>query len=192
LIVDEAHAVGVYGARGSGLIEQHGVAAEVFLSINTAGKALGVSGAFVCGPAAAIDYLVQLARPFIFSTAPPPALAAALEASLDIVQAEPHRRTLLLERAERLRGRLLASAVSVGAGASHIVPVVIGENAAAVAVADALQADGFDVRAIRPPTVPTGTARLRLSVNVNLTDEMIDRLATSLVSAIDRCSAVSL
>ena len=192
LIVDEAHAVGVYGARGSGLVEQHGIAEEVFLSINTAGKALGVAGAFVCGPAPAIDYLVQRARPFIFSTAPPPALAAALEASLDIIQDEPQRRMLLLERAARLRGRLLASAVPVVSGTSHIVPVVIGENGAAVAVADALQADGFDVRAIRPPTVAAGTARLRLSVNVNLTDAAIERFVTSLVLAIDRCSAVSL
>ena len=85
LIVDEAHAVGIYGVRGSGLLEEHGVADRVLLSVNTAGKALGVAGAFVAGPAWAIDYLIQRARPFIFSTAPPPALAAALGASLDIV-----------------------------------------------------------------------------------------------------------
>ena len=83
LIVDEAHAVGVYGERGSGLIEEQGVGDRVFLSVNTAGKALGVSGAFVAGPAWAIDYVIQRARPFIFSTAPPPALASALDASLD-------------------------------------------------------------------------------------------------------------
>jgi 8-amino-7-oxononanoate synthase len=193
LIVDEAHAVGVYGAHGSGLVEHRGIEEDVFLSINTAGKALGVSGAFVCGPACAIDYLVQRARPFIFSTAPPPALAAALEASLDILDAEPQRRAVLLAQAERLRVRLLASGIPVGPGASHIVPVLIGENDAAVMVAEALQADGFDVRAIRPPTVPDGTARLRLSVNVNLTDEIIERFVTSLSAAMPRsCSAVSL
>ena len=86
LIVDEAHAVGIYGARGSGLVEELGIERDVFVSINTAGKALGVAGAFVAGPAWAIDYLVQRARPFIFSTAPPPAVAAALEASLAIVR----------------------------------------------------------------------------------------------------------
>ena len=85
LIVDEAHAVGVFGTRGSGLIEASGIDADVFVSVNTAGKALGVSGAFVAGPAWAIEHLVQRARPFIFSTAPPPAVAGALDASLSII-----------------------------------------------------------------------------------------------------------
>ena len=93
LIVDEAHAVGIYGARGQGLSD------DVFVSINTAGKALGVAGAFVAGPEWAIEYLVQRARPFIFSTAPPPAVAAALEAGLDVIEAEPERRERLLELA---------------------------------------------------------------------------------------------
>ena len=191
LIVDEAHAVGVYGARGSGLIEEHGIGDRVFLSVNTAGKALGVAGAFVAGPAWAIEYLIQRARPFIFSTAPPPALAAALEASLDIVAAEPERRAALLDRAETLRVRLLTAGVPVAPGTSHIVPVVIGDNDAAVAVARALQADGFDVRAIRPPSVPPGTARLRISVNVHLTDDLIDRFVAALSVAMHTCSAGS-
>jgi 8-amino-7-oxononanoate synthase len=184
LIVDEAHAVGVSGERGSGLIEEHRLADGVFLSVNTAGKALGVAGAFVAGPAWAIDYLIQRARPFIFSTAPPPALAAALDASLDILEQEPWRRAVLRERAEQLRVRLLTASVPVSPGTSHIVPVIIGDNDAAVAVAEAMQADGFDVRAIRPPTVPPDTARLRISVNVNLTDDLIERFVASLVSAI--------
>jgi 8-amino-7-oxononanoate synthase len=191
LIVDEAHAVGVYGARGSGLIEEHGVGEQVFLSVNTAGKALGVAGAFVAGPAWAIEYLIQRARPFIFSTAPPPALAAALDTSLDIVEEEPQRRAVLLDRAEKLRVRLLTAGVPVAPGTSPIVPVVIGDNDAAVAVAQAMQADGFDVRAIRPPTVPPGTARLRISVNVNLTDELIDRFVAALSVAMHTCSAGS-
>ena len=184
LIVDEAHAVGVYGERGTGLIEAHGIADRVFLSINTAGKALGVSGAFVAGPAWAIDYLVQRARPFIFSTAPPPALAAALDASLDVIEGEPQRRALLRATVEKLRARLAAAGVPAGTGSSHIIPIVIGDNAAALAAAEALQAAGFDVRAIRPPTVPPGTARLRLSVNVNLTDDLIDRFVPALASAL--------
>jgi 8-amino-7-oxononanoate synthase len=191
LIVDEAHAVGVYGARGSGLIEEHGVGEQVFLSVNTAGKALGVAGAFVAGPAWAIEYLIQRARPFIFSTAPPPALAAALDTSLDIVEEEPQRRAVLLDRAEKLRVRLLTAGVPVAPGTSPIVPVVIGDNDAAVAVAQAMQADGFDVRAIRPPTVPPGTARLRISVNVNLTDDLIDRFVAALSVAMHTCSAGS-
>lgn len=184
LIVDEAHAVGVYGAKGSGLIEEYGLEDDVFVSVNTAGKALGVSGAFVAGPEWAIDYMIQRARPFIFSTAPPPSVAAALDASLDIIEAEPDRRAALLERAQTLRMQLRAAGAPVPEGASHIVPVLLGDNDRAVAIAEALQADGFDVRAIRPPTVPPGTARLRISVNVNLTAASIDRFVRTLVAAL--------
>ena len=184
LIVDEAHAVGVYGAKGSGLIEAHGVEEDVFLSVNTASKALGVSGAFVAGAEWAIDYLIQRARPFIFSTAPPPSIAAALDASLDIVEQEPERRSALLERARALRIQLRAAGIPLPDGTSPIVPVLLGDNGRAVAVAEALQADGFDVRAIRPPTVPPGSARLRISVNVNLTDELMNRFATALAATL--------
>jgi 8-amino-7-oxononanoate synthase len=171
LIVDEAHAVGVYGECGRGL------AGDVFLSINTAGKALGVSGAFVAGPAEAIEYLIQRARPFIFSTAPPPAIAAALEASLEVMANEPERRERLLARARYLRERLGL------AGDSPIIPIIIGENERAVAVARQLQAAGFDVRAIRPPTVPAGTARLRITVNQGLSEELLDQFVEVLAAA---------
>jgi len=168
LIVDEAHAVGIYGARGSGLIEAAGICHDVLVSIDTAGKALGVSGAFVSGPAWAIDYLIQRARPFVFSTAAPPALADALEASLDIVRAEPERRDRLASRVRRVRGGLVRAGVGVLPEGSQIVSVVIGDNEHAVAVAQTLQADGFDVRAIRPPSVPPGTSRLdRKSTRLN-------------------------
>ncbi len=168
LIVDEAHAIGVYGECGRGL------AGDAFLTINTAGKALGVSGAFVAGPADAIEYLIQRARPFIFSTAPPPAIAAALEASLEVIADEPERRERLLARARYLRERLGL------AGDSPIIPIIIGENERAVAVARELQAAGFDVRAIRPPTVPVGTARLRVTVNQGLSEEVLDRFVEAL------------
>ena len=191
LVVDEAHAVGVYGERGSGLVEELGLGDRVFLTINTAGKALGVSGAFVAGPAWAVDYMVQRARPFIFSTAPPPAVAAALEASLSIIEREPERRADLRELAATLRERLMIAGVNVGPGSSHIVPVIIGDNDPTVAVADALQADGFDIRAIRPPTVAPGTARLRLSVNIGLSDAIIDRFVASLVAALAHSGACS-
>jgi 8-amino-7-oxononanoate synthase len=171
LIVDEAHAVGVYGERGQGLGD------DAFVSVNTAGKALGVAGAFAAGPEWAIEFLVQRARPFIFSTAPPPAVAAALDASLDLIEAEPQRRARLLELAAYLRQRLGVS------GESQIIPVVLGLNERAVAVAAALQREGFDVRAIRPPTVPEGTARLRISVNVNLSETILDRFVDALCAA---------
>lgn len=186
LIVDEAHAVGVYGARGSGLIEERGIADDMFLSINTVGKALGGSGAFVAGPDWAIEYLIQRARPFIFSTAPPPSLAGAIETSIDIIEQEPQRRQRLRELAAKLRGRLAAAGVPIGPGCSHIIPVLIGDNDAALAIAERVQSDGFDVRAIRPPTVPSGTARLRVSVNVNVTEEMIEEFVASLTSAFAR------
>jgi len=186
LIVDEAHAVGIYGGRGSGLIEEHGVAEHVFLSVNTAGKALGVCGAFVAGPAWAIEYLIQRARPFIFSTAPPPSVASALYASLTVVEHEPERREHVRELAATLRQRLNAAGVPTGEGHSHIVPIVIGDNQAAVTVAELLQHDGFDVRAIRPPTVPPGTSRLRVSVNAHLSAEVIERFALALTSALTR------
>jgi len=171
LIVDEAHAIGVYGTRGEGL------AGEVFVTINTAGKAMGVSGAFVAGPADAIEYLIQRARPFIFSTAPPPATAAALEASLEVIASEPERRKRLLARACYLRKRLGL------AGDSPIIPVIIGDSERTVAVACELQAAGFDLRAIRPPTVPPGTARLRVAVNQGLSEEVLDRFVTALEAA---------
>ena len=194
LVVDEAHAVGVYGERGSGLIEREGLDAEGLISINTAGKALGVAGAFVSGPAWAVDYLIQRARTFIFSTAPPPALAAALEASLTVVEEEPGRRARVADRARYLRDRLARARIPVAPGSSQIVPVVVGANDRAVAVAAALQRRGFDVRAIRPPTVPAGTARLRLAVNAGLSeavlDEFVDALGAALQEA-DACSAVS-
>lgn len=182
LIVDEAHAVGIYGERGSGLVEALEVGRDVLVTVNTAGKALGVSGAFVAGPAWAIEYLVQRARPFIFSTAPPPAVAGALEASLAIVAAEPDRRATLLRLARYLRDRLTHEGVPVAPGDSPIVPVIVGENERALAVAQAVQAQGFDVRAIRPPSVPPGTARLRIAVNVGLDEPTLDRFAVALAS----------
>jgi 8-amino-7-oxononanoate synthase len=195
LIVDEAHAVGIYGASGSGLIEAAGVGGDVLVSINTAGKALGVGGAFVAGPRWAIDYMVQRARPFVFSTAPPPALADALDASLDVIAAEPERRERLVSRVRRLRARLAQDGIGVPAEGSQIIPIVIGDNDRTVAVALALQEDRFDVRAIRPPTVPVGTARLRVSINVGLSDDTIDRFAAALTAALKEvglCSTGSL
>jgi 8-amino-7-oxononanoate synthase len=194
LIVDEAHAVGIYGARGSGLIEAAAIDEDVFLSINTAGKALGVGGAFVTGAAWAIDYLVQRARPFIFSTAPPPAMAAALDAALTVIEDEPERRTQLLERARLLRELLIAGGVPARAGDSQIIPVILGDNARAVAVAAMMQQAGFDVRAIRPPTVPPDTARLRISVNFNLDETILRRFAETLIAALAEttlCSVAS-
>jgi 8-amino-7-oxononanoate synthase len=180
LIVDEAHAVGIYGNHGSGYVEHTGTGDGVFLTVNTAGKALGVAGAFVAGPAWAIDFLIQRARSFIFSTAPPPPVAAALEASLDAIRDEPERRIQLLEKCALLRRLLSDSGLEIPSSNSQIIPVVLGDNQRACSAADALQREGFDVRALRPPTVPIGTARLRVTVNVGLDESTLRRFALAL------------
>jgi 8-amino-7-oxononanoate synthase len=183
LIVDEAHAVGVYGATGSGLIEDADVDRSVFLSINTAGKALGVAGAFVAGSATAIDYLIQRARTLIYSTAPPPSLADALDASLSIVENEPARRLHVGALASMLRARLARKGLTSAKG-GHIIPIVLEDATRTVDVAAALAASEFDVRAIRPPTVPVGTSRLRVSINARLDTDTLDRFATTLETVI--------
>jgi 8-amino-7-oxononanoate synthase len=185
-IIDEAHAIGLYGDRGAGLIEATGIADDVFLSVNPAGKALGLAGAFVAGPAWAIDYLVQRGRTFVFSTAPPPSMAAALDTALDLVGEESERRVRLHELVGSLRAMLADEGLHVAREGSQIIPVLIGENSRTVTVANALEAEGFDVRAIRPPTVPDGTARLRISVNTGLDESILRRFSQSLKAALSR------
>jgi 8-amino-7-oxononanoate synthase len=191
LIVDEAHAVGTVGIYGSGLIEEAGIGTDVFLSLNPAGKALGVGGAFVAGPTWAVDYLVQRARSFIFSTAPPPAMVDALDASLDVIRDEPERRTRLLNLSVKMREELVAKGIRIGPGCSQIIPVIIGDSEPAVNVAELLQAQGYDVRAIRPPSGAPGACRLRLSVNINLDERTIDEFSTALAEALDQYAPVT-
>lgn len=175
LIVDEAHAVGVYGEHGSGLIEHTGCEGSVFLSINAAGKALGVSGAFVCGPTWATDYLIQAARSFVYSTAPPPAVAEALSESLDMLPETASQRLAIRALGAELRNQLNMRMTS-----SPIVPVIIGDSEKAVEISGRLRERGFDLRAVRPPTVPEGTARLRISINASLTSDDVLKLSASL------------
>ena len=186
LVVDEAHAVGVFGASGSGLIESFGIDGEVFLSINPAGKALGAAGAFVAGDDWAIDYLIQRARPFIFSTAAPPAIADALQASIEIVRDEKERREKLLNLSAFFRRLLSENGIKVADENSQIVPVIIGESRRAVIIAEHLQANGFDVRAVRPPTVPENTARLRVSLNANLSEDILREFVNHLTTVVRR------
>ncbi len=183
LIVDDAHATGLYGERGSGLVERFGVAGRVAAVVSTGGKALAAAGAFVAGPAVLVDYLVNRCRSFVFSTAASPLVVLALEEALDRVAAEPERRRRVLARAARLRVALGAAGLDCGAGDGPIVPVILGENRRALAVAARLQAAGFDVRAIRPPTVAPGSARLRISVHADHDEATIDRLAGAIVEA---------
>ncbi len=189
LIVDDAHATGIYGERGSGLAERFGVARRAAAVVSTGGKALAAAGAFVAGPAVLVDFLVNRCRSFIFSTAASPLVVLALEEALDRVVAEPERRRRVLARAGRLRSTLVAAGLDCGpppgpeGEASPIVPVILEENRRALEVADRLQAAGFDVRAIRPPTVAPGSARLRISVHADHSEETLDRLARAIVRA---------
>lgn len=180
LIVDEAHATGLYGERGSGLLEEQGVERRVTAVVSTLGKAFGLAGAFVAGPQVVIDYLVNRCRPFVFSTAISPLLLHGVDLVLDRIAAEPERRARALTLADRLRLKLRTRVFDFLRSEGPIVPVILGDNRRAVAVAEALQARGFDVRAIRPPTVAPGSARLRISVHADRTEAEIDALADAL------------
>ena len=144
--------------------------------MHTGGKALGSGGAWVAGPAVLREVLVNRARTFIFSTAPLPVLAAALGAGLDLVAREPERRSEVRRKAALLRAAL-AEADVAAPGASQIVPVIVGSNDAALALQDDLSSAGFDVRAVRPPSVPAGSARLRVTVRYPVADTDLRRFA---------------
>jgi len=185
LIVDDAHGVGVFGEeRGSGLTERFGVEKRVLAIVSTFGKAFGLFGAFVAGPQVVIEYLINRCRSFIFTTAVPPLLLYGVEAGLDLLDAEPERRKRVCLLADRLRQPFKEAGLDTLQSAGPIVPVVLGKSERAVAVAQHLQRKGFDVRAIRPPTVAPGTARLRISVHANHTEQQIDQLAEAVEKAI--------
>ncbi len=166
LLVDEAHATGIWGEQGHGLTEKFASHPQL-IAVHTCGKALGAAGALVCAPATLIDYMIDKSRSFIYSTAPPPINAISVNAALNLLTTEPWRR-------EQLRGmvttanRTLENKFGIKGSGTQIIPFLLGEDRVAVLVAQQLQAAGFDVRAIRPPTVPEGTARLRISITLNV------------------------
>ncbi|MER8435912.1 8-amino-7-oxononanoate synthase [Mesorhizobium sp. M1312] len=182
LVVDEAHATGVWGPDGRGLAAAF-EGRDNIVALHTCGKALGASGALVTGPETLCDYLVNRCRPFIYATAPSPLMAVAAREALAVLSDEPMRRVRLHERVA-LAGRQLAERCGVKPSGSQIQPVVIGENRRTMAVATALQARGFDIRGIRPPTVPEGTSRLRISLTLNVDDADISALVEALVEVL--------
>lgn len=186
LLIDEAHATGVFGPDGRGLAAAL-EGRENVVTLRTCGKALGCEGALLCGPRVMRDFLVNRGRQFIFSTAPSPLMAAAVRAALGLIVAEPERRTALHALARRA-GAALAR-LGVPDSGSQILPVILGSDARAMASAAALQHAGFDVRGIRPPTVPEGTARLRLSITLNATAADIDGLTEALTGALQDMAA---
>ncbi len=176
VLCDDAHGVGVIGAgRGSSFAFEKPV--DIALQMGTLSKSLGSYGGYVCATKSVIDLLKTRAASFVYSTALPPASAAAAIAALDVMAAEPERMPRLLEKARRL-----TRALNLPDAQSAIVPIVIGDAARAVAMSKALEADGFLVAAIRPPTVPAGTARLRVTLSCDHRDEDIDRLASCITA----------
>jgi 8-amino-7-oxononanoate synthase len=181
LLVDEAHATGVFGERGRGIGELLSAEQGIHVRIGTLSKALGSQGGFVAGSRKLIEYLVNRARPFIFSTAAVEATAAAALEALRIVQEEPIRRQTLLKRADRLRERLWRDGWWLGSTQSHIVPIVVGEPTEALRMAAGLRQQGFFVPAIRPPSVPEGEALLRISVTYQHDETVLEQLANALL-----------
>ena len=181
LLIDEAHATGVFGPSGRGLADGlDGV--ENVVTLRTCGKALGCEGALLCGSRTFRDFLVNRGRDFIFSTAPSPLMASAVREALRIVADEPDRRdrlAALVATAERA-----LEPCGVAPTGSQILPLVIGDDVATMRVAAAVQAAGFDVRGIRPPTVPAGTSRLRISLTLNANPASVEALADALANAL--------
>jgi 8-amino-7-oxononanoate synthase len=179
LVVDDAHGFGVLG-EGRGTLAHFGLASERIVAMGTLGKAAGVAGAFVAAHPAVIATLVQSARPYIYTTAAPPHLAEALRASLALVRDGASRRAHLRGLVARFRERMRDLPYRLADSRTAIQPIVVGDNEAAVRLAQALWERGFWVPAIRPPTVPQGTARLRVSLSAAHSQEDVDALADAL------------
>jgi 8-amino-7-oxononanoate synthase len=187
LVIDEAHATGVLGSMGRGL-GAHLEGRSNIIALHTCGKALGAMGALLTGPQVLCDYLVNRSRPFIYATAPSPLMAAIVRAALVICRFDAARRERL-QSLVALAGARLAESCGLRASGSHIQPVIVGADERATRLAAAMQARGFDTRAVRPPTVPEGTARLRLSLTLNVDDAKVTEMAAVLAEELKRLDA---
>ncbi|MCX8509583.1 MAG: 8-amino-7-oxononanoate synthase [Rhodobacteraceae bacterium] len=185
LVVDEAHATGLHGPSGRGLTG--GMDHANLLTLHTCGKGLGVSGALICGAAPLIDMLINKARPFIFATAPSPLNAALVRAALRDLQTNPARR----ETAQALIAHAHGTLAHHGLGpfTSQILPILTGTEARTMQLVTRMQARGFDIRGVRPPTVPRGTSRLRISITGNVTPAVITAMAETLAEELESLPA---
>ena len=184
-MVDEAHATGVFGPQGRGLVEHFSqqfpeLHHQVHVRVGTLSKALGSAGGFVCGSAALIRWLTNRARPYVFSTAHPAAASAAALVALDIVEQQPQSRTRLLDSAAEVRTRLHAMGWDTGSSVSQIIPVKIGSASATMQLAAELRERGLLVGAVRPPSVPVNASQLRIGISAIHTEEMLERLLSTL------------
>lgn len=183
LMVDDAHGVGVLGENGSGCVGSAWDSTEVPILVGTLGKALGTAGAFVAGDAALIDHLVQFSRSYIYTTAQPPAIAAATLKALEIVQDEPEHRAQLNANIAYFRREALNLGLPLSSSATPIQPLILADETRILRWAGQLQTSGIHVGAIRPPTVPKGEARLRITLSARHQEGDIDQL----LAALDRC-----
>ena len=183
MLVDEAHATGVFGPHGAGLVAASGLGGRINVSLFTLSKALGGYGGAVACSSALREWLVNTARAFIYTTAPPPAVVASALAALDLLEAHADLGATVLRRAARFRELLHAEGLDTLNSESPIVPVVLGDNARALHVAERLKERGLLAIAIRPPTVPEGTARIRFTVTLAHTDDDIARAAREIAAA---------
>jgi 8-amino-7-oxononanoate synthase len=183
LMVDDAHGLGVLGGSGSGSLEHFDLGAEqVPILMGTLGKALGTAGAFVAGSAELIETLIQQARTYVYTTAQPPAVAEATRAALRLVRDEPWRREHLEALVERFRAGATQIGLRLMESPTPIQPILIGQSERALQLSEALLARGLLVPAIRPPTVPKGTARLRVTLSAAHTDSQVARLLETLAA----------
>lgn len=180
LIVDEAHGLGCFGPTGAGLAEEMGLLEKVDVFTAPLGKAAGCTGALVASNNLLIDYLLNCGRPFIYTTAAPASCAAGALAAIQIIQNEPKRRRQLQENAAYLRQRLKQMGLNTGQTISQIIPIIVGSSEKALQWAQRLEAKGYFITAIRPPTVPSGSARLRISVQYGHTKEQMEGLCAAI------------
>jgi 8-amino-7-oxononanoate synthase len=188
VIVDEAHATGCFGPAGSGCVDAAGLRGRVLATVHTGGKALGVCGAYVCGSARLRELLINRCRHFLFTTALPPAVGAWWLEALARVRADDAGRARLHGAAAAFRAELARHGVPAP-GAHYIVPVVLGGDGRAVGAAGRLHEAGWDVRAVRPPSVPPGTARLRISVHADHTPQTLAAVAAAVAEEVGRHTA---
>ena len=180
VMVDEAHAFGVLGEHGAGLVEELGLLNQVDIQMGTLSKAAGCFGAYVCGTKVLREYLINKSRSFIYTTAMPPALAQAARAALQIIRQENQLRSKLQGNADYLRAKLQTMGFDTMNSSTPIIPLLVKDSSQAVAMSKRLLEHGIFVQAIRPPTVPIGTARLRLTVMATHTQEDLDQLLNAL------------
>jgi len=175
LYIDDAHGTGVMGPHGRGTVEHFGLEAQIPLQMGTLGKAFGSSGAYIAGPSTLIQYLMNTSRSFIFTTAPPPSMAAAATTAIRIIQREPERRARLWANRERLFTGLTQLGFNLSPSVSPIIPILVGSAETALSFAEHLLAEDIYAPAIRPPTVPDATSRIRVTVTSEHTSSHIDQ-----------------